>query len=215
MSTQLLPSSVSSIDVFEITTAARLDQHDLRELLSNVISTTTFADLDNNEILVAVADSHDANPQTTGSSIAGALVWRLSDDLTAFVWCPVVDPQFSDHSAAIERELLNELARRTDRSDAWFSQCLLEPTADRERSVLLANGFEHIAHLKSLRWTAASNPDVGLPEDDLISRSYDPVTDRHRMARLIESTWIDSFDCPKLNGRRTAEEAMGPRQTIA
>lgn len=203
--------------VFEITTAAHLNREPIHRLLADVIQQSMLKDVLDEEILVACEVSANGSAEidsTSGDSmIAGALVWRFADDGTSFVWCPVVDARFSANSDVIERCLLAELIRRVDGVESWFAQCLLQISQVRERRVLLVNGFEQIARLACLRWSNFKTRDVGdgidvSCHDDLTHHVYDPLSDTDRFARLIEATWTNSLDCPKLNGRRSGEDAL-------
>jgi len=197
---ELLPIAITTsvAEVFDITTAEGIDREPLATLLSVSVKPAAFEELADDEILVArhVAD------------IAGTLAWRLSSDLTAFVWCPVVDDRFLADRETIERQLLGEMIRRADSANAWFAQCLLTPTSERQHDVMLANGFQHIALLRSLSWQPGEIRSPHKTDDSLTVHVYDPACDRHRLIDLLEATWVESLDCPILNGHRTGAEAV-------
>jgi ribosomal protein S18 acetylase RimI-like enzyme len=202
VSAELLSIAVTTsvAAMFEITTANETDREPLLRLLAACVKPAAFKNLADDEILVARARSDAA--------IAGALVWRLSSDLTAFVWCPVVDAEFQSDAEYVQRLLLNELIRRADLANAWFAQCLLQSKSNHDRTVMLANGFTHIAALRTLKWKPDGIRSTRVTDDALTVHDYEADSDRPRLIRLLEATWGESLDCPKLNGHRTGAEAV-------
>lgn len=136
---------------------------------------------------------------------AGAALYIVQRDRTAFVWPPVV----SDHPAVdgISDALMQELVRRIDAASAWFGQAIVEPDERHDRDVLTRNGFASILDLIYLQ-RPLNEPLPDRAEAGLETVAYDPRTNRGRFAEVIEQTYIGSLDCPELKGFRTGEEAL-------
>jgi ribosomal protein S18 acetylase RimI-like enzyme len=127
-------------------------------------------------------------------------------DGVCLVWPPVVLPAGDEREIA--RGLMQCICRELDRPDVKFGQCLLSAAELAEARLLSEFGFEIAAELFFLaRGVEEPWPETSLPSED-DGEIFDDATNRDRFAALIERTYVDSLDCPGLNGTRTGEDAL-------
>jgi ribosomal protein S18 acetylase RimI-like enzyme len=106
------------------------------------------------------------------------------------------------------RLLANALAA-LDPKEVCLAQALLDPAAIEEHEVFKAGGFLELAHLNYLerpipRFRTVKHPD--LPEDVSIEL-WDP-RDRALMHDLLQRSYEDTLDCPRLSGLRSVEDIL-------
>jgi len=147
--------------------------------------------------------------ERAGRGVGAALVVSQPDG-TAFVWPPVVTDALEPEEVA--DALLRTLAEHIDRdSQCWIAQCLVEPDRTADRNRLTRNGFPHLVDLLFLqRPLDQPLPVVTTPRFDV--ESFDPGGNRARFVDVVRRSYEGSLDCPELNGRRSAEEALRSHQ---
>ena len=93
------------------------------------------------------------------------------------------------------------------RRGVTLAQVLLDPEHRAVQRAVVESGFEEIAELVYLG-RQVRNPINGriLPDKYRLWR-YDQST-HFRFGRCIERTYVDSLDCPRLNGRRATEDII-------
>jgi ribosomal protein S18 acetylase RimI-like enzyme len=192
--------AVRTPEAHEFAAAARLlfgrlpesEKHErTHELLASMVSGEVSPD----GILLAEIDGEPA----------GAILSALQPDKTAFVWPPEV--RESPHSSAVSDALLQELARRLDAQQAWLGQCILGIDDAHDRAVLARNGFPHLTDLHYLEKVLDDDFGADLAVA-LQSEAYDPARNHDRFVRMLERTYVQTFDCPEISGARTPEEAL-------
>ncbi|GAB4141099.1 MAG: hypothetical protein Tsb009_10770 [Planctomycetaceae bacterium] len=185
--------------------------HQKREALSLLLShlPTTERDEQVTELLEAeqqqllslegllVAHSKD--------QVRGALLYLMQPDRCAYVWQPVVIE--SDDSERIADMLLSEVLQRLQQENPWIAQCLLDPHARRDRARLARNGFPHLVDLHYLSRNL-SEPIWESNAPPLETMTYREENNHHRFAKILERTYIDSLDCPGVQGTRTGDDAI-------
>ena len=96
---------------------------------------------------------------------------------------------------------------QSKRSGAVIAQVMLDPQHQAVQRVLLDAGFEDIAELVYLS-REVRNPIRGqILADQYRLQRYDRAT-HFRFGQCIERTYIDSLDCPRLNGRRAIDDII-------
>jgi ribosomal protein S18 acetylase RimI-like enzyme len=146
------------------------------------------------------------------ATAVGAVLSMIQPDGTALVWPPVISPTFEQDSTQAARDdladgLLAEVCRRIDTAGAWIGQSLLDLEATDDRNTLARNGFEHLADLVFME-RSLSDP---LPPESPVEferLTYADSANHQQFARVIEQTYIETRDCPGLNGLRTGAEAL-------
>ena len=139
-----------------------------------------------------------------GEALSGSIRFSIHADGTAFLWPPVMTT--ADDRAAVDA-LLDSVSCRFDAAGAWLGQCLIGRAAGSSQRMLERHGFQVIADVANLR----HEPGVAAPgrgDQSLEFRRLDVEYNLEGAAALLESTWIDSLDCPALAGCRTAHEAL-------
>lgn len=74
-------------------------------------------------------------------------------------------------------------------------------------SVLMRSGFQHVTQLSNMRREIDPRGD-GLPSGDSLEGEFFSPQLRGTFSQLLLSTYEGTFDCPELNGLRTAEEVF-------
>jgi len=140
---------------------------------------------------------------------------------TAALWLPQADGVRLDMLAT---PLIAEAMRLADRAGVELTQVLLEAEQADIMPDLLACGFRRLTSLDYLEWSPdLSPPAEGASESSDASDSGDPPAleltpaaslDRNELERLVAQTYVDTLDCPELDGLRTIAEVLdGYEQT--
>ncbi len=153
---------------------------------------------DQNQILIA----------RESGTLTGVGILIFTDSATAFFWPPFTSSH--DCSSAI----LQEMAKRIDRSKVSIGQALLEPGQMKHRRLLSENGFPHLTNLIFMKHSLRlENPTSILEEEHLECVRFDARQNRQRFLNLLDLTHQSSQDCPMLNQIRTAEESLESHRT--
>lgn len=156
----------------------------------------------------------DAGRATT----VGAAWGQLRPGGAAIVWPPQwrnagdAIPTAVPLSPELSSELLTRLTTALAARGCTLAQSLLISADSAEADALRGAGFLHLAELTYL---VGETLDVGLrPTDsgtsgerELVFESFEP-TERERMAGVVERSYVDTLDCPALNGLRTGREML-------
>jgi ribosomal protein S18 acetylase RimI-like enzyme len=141
----------------------------------------------------------------------------LQKDGTAHVY-PVVFDEAQLASPELEeqdrREIANALFSAIDtcfvESDAWIVQSLLRAEQQQACQELSTHGYPHLTDLMFLELDLDEREPSqrGTLEDYGLDRvEYAPDLNG-RFASFLEASYVDSADCPELNGRRTGAQAL-------
>jgi mycothiol synthase len=135
--------------------------------------------------------------------LVGAVFSRVQPGKTAAVWPPQTVDDAPDSTAG----------RLIAAANAWLisqriimAQSLLLPTADAEAVILREGGYDRLADLVYLVCLADEFPHAP-PDTPLALYRYEP-RDHQRLARLVETTYEQTLDCPTLNGLRTTDDVL-------
>jgi len=148
----------------------------------------------------------------------GAAWGQLRPGGAALVWPPQwrmpgeTVPTATPISPELSTELLTKLTAALAARDCSLAQSLLISADGAEAESLLGAGFLHLAELTYL---VGETLDVALrPVDsstsgvrELVFESFEP-NERARMAGVVERSYVDTLDCPALNGLRTGLEML-------
>ncbi len=88
-----------------------------------------------------------------------------------------------------------------------MAQALFEAPADPRFAALKANGFYRIAELEYLGRAAPPLTEHDEPEEPLDFEPYNPAQ-HERLKRVLKQTYVDSLDCPGLDGVRDLEDVL-------
>ena len=123
----------------------------------------------------------------------------------AFVWPPGVK---SDHPSQreIRKSLLTEIGRRSDELGICLGQVILDPGEQTIREELNQTGFDHLTDLHYML-CPADGPAAPISEPFELE-TFDEPANASRFAQVLARTYIETLDCPELDGLRKPEEAL-------
>lgn len=121
---------------------------------------------------------------------------------TALVWPPGTRPIHPD----LERMLAEAADRHVAQMGASMAQALFVTHDDPAITILKAVGFEPLTELAYLV-ASAEPPAPQTASQRLAFEPYD-ASQRSRLATLIEETYRDTHDCPRLNGVRSIDDVI-------
>jgi mycothiol synthase len=141
--------------------------------------------------------------------LVGSVWAQLQPGRSAFLSLPHLSADEPAHTAsALLAAVLEILMGQQTR----LVQALIVADFGEEFDLLLAAGFEHYADLLYMAATERTFP-AHLPPAPLEFAAYDDHQ-QDRLARLLQSTYVGSLDCPRLNGvREIADVITGYRST--
>lgn len=161
------------------------------------------------ELLAAVADEQYSLDGLLTARLHGQLVGVMltiaQADSTLFLWPPVVSETESGDSVA--DSLLTSIRKRIDASEHWIGQCLLDPSETSHREALSRNGFPWLTDLVFMQKIL----DDSSPEHCGVNFETIPFEleiNRDHFAQVLGETYLNSQDCPEINGLRTGSEAL-------
>jgi len=148
----------------------------------------------------------------------GAAWGQLRPGGAALVWPPQwrtpgeIVPTATAITPELSNELLTQLTAALAARGCTLAQSLLISADGAEAEALRGAGFLHLAELTYL---VGETLDVGIrpPDADagseraLVFESFEP-SERARMAGVVERSYVDTLDCPALNGLRTGLEML-------
>jgi ribosomal protein S18 acetylase RimI-like enzyme len=108
------------------------------------------------------------------------------------------------HSTALA--LLAAVKRWLTEGGVQIVQALLHTDAQREAETLRASGFRHAADLLYLVCLDSEFP-TQPPATPLRLEPCRPA-DHERLSRIVEATYVNTLDCPTLNGVRKVEDVL-------
>lgn len=138
-----------------------------------------------------------------GGRLVGAVLCEIQVGRAAVVWPPALVP---GEPAATAKSLLERASTYLVDQGVCVAYALLEFHAEAEGAMLEAGGFERMADLNYLACMEAGFP-RSPPPTALEFHRYREA-DRDRFARVVESTYEGTLDCPLLNGAREVDDVL-------
>jgi ribosomal protein S18 acetylase RimI-like enzyme len=143
-----------------------------------------------------------------GNDLCGAVWSQPQPGNTAVLWPPHLT---TGEQSLTSRALIQAAAKWLDAAQIGMAQVLL-PDRDQDVAGLLeAVGFRYLAELLYLTCEAERFSAERPSRHDLEFVPYE-TSQRARLAHLIERTYLDSLDCPALNGARRMEDVIAGYQ---
>lgn len=146
-----------------------------------------------------------------GELPVGAALMMKQKDGVALVWPPVVSCQATD-AADVEQTLLARLCEQIDVAGSTLAQCLLPSDDVMETRLLEGHGFVHAADMYFLARTLTGVDCSGEAADESLDHEIFSEENADQFASVVERTYIDSLDCPFLNGFRNGRDALASHQ---
>ncbi|MDA0282611.1 MAG: GNAT family N-acetyltransferase [Planctomycetota bacterium] len=149
-----------------------------------------------------------------GERLDGVLLLVSQTDGTVYVWPAetrgVLHP---DDDSQIRRLLYEEAARVVDSPGVWIGQSLLETDQKEQSREFSEHGFPRLTDLIFMNYavrstTALSSRKATSADEFWSSEPFDEETNAADFARLVEQTYLETCDCPELNGTRDGWESM-------
>ena len=144
-----------------------------------------------------------------GDRLMGAQFSQVLPGSTAIVWPPRVVPE---GPAGLGGRLLEADCRRIAARGIRAAHALLENVTEADDAVLRTGGFGFLTDLLYLVSLEDQFP-TDRPSSPLQFEPY-CAANHSRLARVVEATYVDTRDCPKMNDGRDIEEILeGYRET--
>ena len=134
--------------------------------------------------------------------ICGAVLVQQQPGRTAILWAPGSSPA----DPAVEARLAQAADKHLAARGPVLAQSLLADSSDPKIAVLEGIGFTRLTELEYLVAEARPAETDGRPEP-LTFEAYRPA-ERQRLARVVEATYIDTLDCPQLDGTRDIDDVI-------
>lgn len=138
--------------------------------------------------------------------VGAALMMHQRDGVT-LVWPPVATSG-SSSAQEVENALMERICQELERCGSKLAQVLLAPDDSAETELLERFEFRHLTDMFFLARTLSSedamkSPALGDYDHDLFDESQ-----ADRFAKVIEQTYLNSLDCPFLDGFRNGKDAL-------
>jgi len=138
-----------------------------------------------------------------GVRLVGGVFSEVQVGRTAVVWPPRLVP---GEPAGTGGELLRATSEFLIGKRVCMAHTLLDAGMEEDGTVLSAEGFEPLADLLYLVSPDERFP-LSRPASGLEFEAYSPAA-HIRMARVIEATYAETLDCPRLNDVREIDDVM-------
>lgn len=142
-------------------------------------------------------------------ALTGAILSHLIEGKNAQVWMPRL---IEGEENATSGTLLQSAVKWLEKNQVCLAEILLESVTPEEEQILRGAGFDFLADLLYLVCPENAFPDHSLT-DDLEYEAY-TVHNHERLIRIVEETYHNTLDCPKINNVRRVEDVLeGYRET--
>lgn len=132
------------------------------------------------------------------------VVWvQIQPGRTALVWPPQLA---TDEPPSTAEQLLRAAERLLASHHVRSATALVIPPSADEDTILRCAGFEPLADLIYLFSHESSFPDSE-PETPLDFEPFEPA-EEPRLIRLVDQTYVNTLDCPALNGLRSTDDVL-------
>jgi ribosomal protein S18 acetylase RimI-like enzyme len=135
--------------------------------------------------------------------LVGSIFSQIQPGKYAQVWLPCL---IQDETAGTAVDLLRATAERLDLGPVRMAQILLEAVATEDEKTLSEGGFDYLTDLLYLVCLEDDFPRAVLPcplEFEVYnSQNHD------RLARIVDATYQETLDCPKLNHVRQLDDVL-------
>jgi len=135
--------------------------------------------------------------------LTGSILIQTQPGRTAVVWPPRLEAGESQETA---QRLLRTGMEHLPRPGIRMAQALLPTDSGADAELLVRDGFRHVSDLLFLVCLAEQFPSSP-PCRELRFESYSPA--KHtRFAELVDATYVDTLDCPAVNGVRCVDDVL-------
>jgi mycothiol synthase len=158
-------------------------------------------------ILTVLTTNEHSTEGLLGAYRSGMLVGSVFSQIlpgnNAQVWLPCLIPSEPTCTAIT---LLRAIDEWLDKCQVCMAQMLLETVTAEEEQILKAGGFDYLTDLLYLVCLEEDFPHVPLPSP-LEFEAYNSQNN-DRLAQLVDATYQETLDCPKLNHVRQLDDVL-------
>jgi ribosomal protein S18 acetylase RimI-like enzyme len=138
-----------------------------------------------------------------GGKLIGSIFSQIQPGKYAQVWMPRL---FQNEAAGTAVNLLQATIEWLDHGPVCMAQILLEDVTAEDENILLEGGFDYLTDLLYLVCLEDDFPFVAFPcpldFEVYNSQNHD------RLARIVDATYQETLDCPKLNQVRSLDDVL-------
>ncbi len=138
-----------------------------------------------------------------GKKLAAAMLAEPSPGATAMILPPRAAP---GEPSDVAGELARHIVAQLEHDGVQIAQALLEAPDAADARLLVELGFRYTSELLFLVSTAASFPE-SRPANSLEFVGYSPAL-RERLKLVVEQSYVDSLDCPEVDGVRNVDDIL-------
>jgi ribosomal protein S18 acetylase RimI-like enzyme len=138
-----------------------------------------------------------------GGRLVGAAFSQILPGKTAQVWLPSL---LQNEATNIAVGLLQATVGRLDLCQIRMAQILLESATAEQEKIISQGGFVYLTDLLYLACLKDDFPHAPLPTA-LEFEAYNSQN-HDRLARIVDATYQDTLDCPKLNQVRQLDDVL-------
>jgi len=138
-----------------------------------------------------------------GGKRAGAVFAQVQPGKTALVWTPSL---VEGEPLATASRLLEAVSAFLVDRDVQMAYVLMETVSEADDTLLRAGGYESLSELLYMVSSAEDFP-AERPPMSLTFESYNDAN-HARLSRVVEATYEQTLDCPRLNGVRLMEDVL-------
>jgi mycothiol synthase len=138
-----------------------------------------------------------------GGLLVGSVFSQIQPGKNAQVWMPRL---VQNEETVTAVSLLRATVERLEKSQVCLAQILLDSITTEEELVLNECGFDYLTNLLYLVCQEDEFP-VDHFHTPLEFESYN-IQNHDRLARIVDSTYQDTLDSPKLNNERKVEDVL-------
>ena len=146
-----------------------------------------------------------------GELPVGAALMMSQADGVALVWPPIISCRAQDTDKT-ETALMTRLCELIDQAGSRLAQCLLSPDDAFEIGLLTKHDFQHAADIFFLARALTNVDRDGTSIDEDLDHETYCDNNADTFSSVLEQTYVDSLDCPFLNGFRSGSEAIKSHQ---
>ena len=170
-------------------------------------------------VLIKQIDEAAAN-EKSGIALPGLLGTWDANGLLGVVWAQlqpggmatIWPPRVVGHHEGLGARLALAAVEVAKAHGARIAQALLSPSDMAEAPWLEGAGLQRAAEIQSLVWNASPSPPLQAIPDPLPppwrAERYEHARHRGRMEKILERTFVDSLDCPALEGVRHPTDVL-------
>ena len=170
--------------------------------------------------LIQQIDEAAAHKNLAGVALPGLLGMWDAHGLWGVVWAQlqpggtttIWPPRVVGHHEGLGARLAVAAVEVAEAHGARIAQALLSPSDIVEAKWLEEAGLQRAAEIQWLVWDGPSSPPLQAIPDPLRppwrAERYEHARHRVRMEKLLERTFVDSLDCPALEGVRPATDVL-------